>query len=223
VRRGGAGEGAVLPLLSYQGTGAVGPNQELGQITPIGKSGSGGDISANAFWQLDLWGRIRRLNESELAQFLRPRKRSAADALARQRRGHRVLRIGRTRRGTANRAAQRRVVRRKLELFSARLAGGAASKLETDSAEGALASWPPPCRISNAGSPSGKPDQHSPSPQPGRRPASGGPVGPDDAARSPAGLPSDLLERRRTFVRPNNSCAPPTPRSAQQGEFLPPG
>src|SRR6185369_7375779 len=60
-----------FPQLDYRGNFARGKNAvngfttfEAGQITDVIA------LAGNASWELDLWGRIRRLNESARAQLL---------------------------------------------------------------------------------------------------------------------------------------------------------
>jgi multidrug efflux system outer membrane protein len=59
------------PQVGYQGAFGTGKNQMVGSATPRG----GADLSTallalNAAWEVDLWGRVRRLNEAARAQFL---------------------------------------------------------------------------------------------------------------------------------------------------------
>ncbi len=60
-----------MPAIGYQGGVSYGQNEFLGTPSPRGGAESGaGLVAANAVWELDLWGRIRRLNESARAQYL---------------------------------------------------------------------------------------------------------------------------------------------------------
>jgi multidrug efflux system outer membrane protein len=110
-------------------------------------SGGGGargaliQLNVNAAWELDLWGRVRRLNEAALAQYL---------ASEEARRGVYLSLVSEV----ATRYFQLRqldlqldIARRTsgafqetFDLFNRRLQGGAASALETSSAEALLAS-----------------------------------------------------------------------------------
>ena len=60
-----------VPSATYGGTVSRGRNELFGSPFP-----NGGDTvnsaaaTLNAFWEVDLWGRVRRLNESARAQFL---------------------------------------------------------------------------------------------------------------------------------------------------------
>jgi outer membrane protein, multidrug efflux system len=60
-----------VPSVDYNGTVSRGRNDFLGSPFPQnGATTSTASATLNAFWELDLWGRIRRLNESARAQFL---------------------------------------------------------------------------------------------------------------------------------------------------------
>lgn len=60
-----------VPSANYNGTVSRGRNDFLGSAFPQnGVSESSVAATLNAFWEVDLWGRIRRLNESARAQFL---------------------------------------------------------------------------------------------------------------------------------------------------------
>lgn len=103
--------------------------------------GQGYDVHATASWEVDLWGRVRRLNEGALAAYL-----GAQDA----RRGVYLATLAQT----ASAYFQLRELDHRLDiarstvaafqetcdLFGRRLAGGAASGLETARAKAALAS-----------------------------------------------------------------------------------
>src|SRR5262245_43856540 len=63
-----------VPQVGYQGEVSRGRNEFLGSPSPAGPAGARtGDAAfaaLNASWEIDLWGRIRRLNESARASFL---------------------------------------------------------------------------------------------------------------------------------------------------------
>ena len=60
-----------VPSVDYNGTVSRGRNDFLGSAFPEnGATVSSVSATLNAFWEVDLWGRIRRLNESARAQFL---------------------------------------------------------------------------------------------------------------------------------------------------------
>jgi multidrug efflux system outer membrane protein len=60
-----------MPSVNYNGAVSQGRNDLFGEAYP-NKGASLGSATAtlNAFWEVDLWGRVRRLNESARAQFL---------------------------------------------------------------------------------------------------------------------------------------------------------
>lgn len=60
-----------VPRVDYNGTVSRGRNDLFGSAFP-NDAATVNSVSAtlNAFWEVDLWGRIRRLNESARAQFL---------------------------------------------------------------------------------------------------------------------------------------------------------
>ncbi len=60
-----------FPSAAYDGEVSRGRNSFLGNPSPgRGSTGDGILAATSAFWEVDLWGRIRRLNESARAQFL---------------------------------------------------------------------------------------------------------------------------------------------------------
>jgi len=119
------GKNAVAGSANGQGTGATTTSYE-GYI--------------NAAWEIDLWGRVRRLNEAARAQFF---------ASEEARRGVRLSLIAQVAEDyfqILELDAELEIARRttnsygeSLTIFSQRLGGGVASKLETDRAAGALA------------------------------------------------------------------------------------
>jgi multidrug efflux system outer membrane protein len=130
-----------FPQITYQGS--VGEGRDVVGGVPYhvgGPAGSGFEAAGNVSWEIDLWGRLRRLNESARAQFLATSEvrtnvmlslitTVAADyfqllALDQE------LQIARD---TTNSFGQ------SLKLFSERLRGGVSSKLETTAAEAAEA------------------------------------------------------------------------------------
>ncbi len=130
------------PQITYQGSVGDGRNVVAGIPYRVGgPAGKGYEATGNVSWEIDLWGRIRRLNESARAQFLATAEARtnvmltlittvAADyfqllALDQE------LQIARD---TTNSFGQ------SLKLFSERLRGGVSSKLETAAAEAAQAS-----------------------------------------------------------------------------------
>jgi multidrug efflux system outer membrane protein len=183
---------AITPLAAWQrGRSSV--------YSPGGGGlGSGFDVQASAAWEVDLWGRVRRLNEEALAGFLGARDARRGVYLATVAQivgGYFELRELDHRLDIAR--ATVAAFRETHDLFSRRLAGGAASALETARARAALASAaatvPNLERQIQA-------QENLLSFLLGRNP---GPIarGADLAAQPlppaiPAGLPSTLLERR---------------------------
>ena len=129
-----------FPQIGYGGTIATGRNSFL--TTPSPNEGLTTDsalLDLSVVWEIDFWGRIRRLNEAARAEFL---------ATAEGRRGVMVslvasvaqaylelleldLELDIAKRNTKS-------FEDTLKLFTQRLEGGAASKLETSYAEGLL-------------------------------------------------------------------------------------
>jgi multidrug efflux system outer membrane protein len=204
---------AVWRVEEYRARAGIERSDWLPQITPTamwergrqsaftpggGQTGAIWDVHASLSWELDLWGRIRRLNEAARAQYLGARE---------QRRGVYLATVAQV----AQAYLELRELDARLEiakattaafqetanLFHRRLAGGTASALESLRAEAALASAsafiPNLERQIQA-------QENLLSFLVGRNP---GPIlrGLDLGAqalppRIPAGLPSSLLERR---------------------------
>jgi len=129
-----------VPSVTYNGTVSRGRNDVFGSGFP----NNGGTVNSavatlNAFWEVDLWGRVRRLNESARAQFL---------ASEESRRGVRLTLLS----DVATTYFQLVELDQELEIasrttnsfgeslriFSMRLNGGTASALESARAEAAL-------------------------------------------------------------------------------------
>ena len=125
-----------FPQLTYQGAYGLGKNVQEGTAFPNAGKNHWYEALGNASWEIDLWGRIRRLSEAARAQYLATEEARtnvmislismvASDyfqllALDQE------LRIARD---TTNSFEQ------SLKLFTQRLQGGVASKLETSAAE----------------------------------------------------------------------------------------
>lgn len=126
-----------FPQIGYDGNVAKGKNSFLASPSPnYGSAEDSALLSLSVFWEVDLWGRIRRLNEAARAQYL---------ATEEGRRGVVVslvsavaqayfelleldLELDISRRNTKS-------FEETLKLFTLRLEGGTASRLETSSAE----------------------------------------------------------------------------------------
>ena len=108
--------------------------------TDGGKTGSIWDVHATLSWELDLWGRVRRMNEAARAQFLATQEQHRGVHLAtvaQVAQAYFELREldARLEIATSTTAAFQET----RDLFQHRLAGGTASALETVRAEAALA------------------------------------------------------------------------------------
>src|SRR5882672_9396188 len=130
-----------VPSVNYNGTVGRGRNAVFGSAFPDkGNTVSSAFATLDAFWEVDLWGRVRRLNESARARFF---------ASEEARRGIRLLLLSEVaadyfrlleldrEREIAGRTTNS--FTESLRIFSQRLAGGTASALEASRAEAALA------------------------------------------------------------------------------------
>ena len=132
-----------LPEVGYDVNAYRGKNASSGSANPAGGGRTSSSFTAalNASWEIDLWGRVRRLNEAARAQFL---------ATDEARRGVQLSLLSQVAQGyfqLLELDAELEIARRttntfgeSLRLFTQRLEGGVGSKLETDRAAGALAS-----------------------------------------------------------------------------------
>lgn len=129
-----------FPTINYDGTVATGRNSLLGSPNPSGGTTTDSALlDLSMFWEIDFWGRIRRLNEAARAQFL---------ATEEGRRGVIVSLVSAVAQAyfeLLELDLQLEIARRNtksfedtLKIFTQRLEGGVASKLETSSAEGLL-------------------------------------------------------------------------------------
>jgi len=188
-----------FPQVNYSGLAGKGKNVAAGGApSPIGVSGGlvAGDI--NASWEVDLWGRIRRLNESARAQFFasqEARRDTTISIIAEVAQNYfqllaldRELQIAKDNTNAFGGS---------LKIFNERLQGGVASKLETASAQALLNSAA--ATIPNLERQIAI-QENVISVLTGRRP---GPVSREDSSLEaqllpeiPAGLPSSLVERR---------------------------
>ena len=188
-----------VPSVNYNGSVNRGRNEAFGSPLPNNANTlSSAAATLNAFWEVDFWGRVRRLNEAARARFL---------ASEEARRGVRLSLLGEVASdyfrlleldqeleiagGTTNSFTE------SLRIFSQRVAGGTASALESSRAEAALADAMAAIpaildeisSIENQlclllGRPPGPIERSHPSLEALMPPA------------VPAGLPSSLLERR---------------------------
>jgi outer membrane protein, multidrug efflux system len=129
-----------FPQLSYGASAAGGKNIGPGGVAIPGQKEGGlyqGQLSAS--WDIDLWGRIRRLNESARAQFFateEARRNVTISVLAQVASDYFQLLSLDRQLGIARAATNS--FGQSLKLFNQRLQGGVASKLETSSAEALL-------------------------------------------------------------------------------------
>src|SRR5438094_3327315 len=130
-----------VPNVDYNGTVSRGRNEVLGSAFPNNASTlSSASATLNAFWEVDLWGRVRRLNEAARARFL---------ASERARRGVRLTLLSEVAADyfrlleldleleIASRTTNS--FTESLKIFSKRLEADTASALEASRAEAALA------------------------------------------------------------------------------------
>ncbi|HEX4119697.1 MAG TPA: efflux transporter outer membrane subunit [Verrucomicrobiae bacterium] len=130
-----------VPSVNYNGAVSRGRNDFLGSVYPNnGAMLSSASTTLNAFWEVDLWGRVRRLNESARAQYF---------ASEEGRRGVRLTLLS----DVASDYFRLLELDQELEIatrttdsfdeslriFTQRAVGGTASDLETSRAEAALA------------------------------------------------------------------------------------
>jgi multidrug efflux system outer membrane protein len=130
-----------FPQAGYDVNGYRGKNASSGSANPAGggKTGDSFIAALNASWEIDLWGRIRRLNEAARAQFLasqQARRGVQLSLITDLAQGYFQLLELDAELGIAERTTNS--FGESLRIFNQRLGGGVASKLETDRAEGAL-------------------------------------------------------------------------------------
>ena len=189
----------LFPQIGYGGGVGRGRNALFNSPAPLmGATESSAQVNLNAFWEVDLWGRIRRMSEAARAEYL---------ATDNARRGVTIALVSEVAiayfqllqfdEELAIQRAATNAFTGSYQLFSDRLNNGAASKLETDRAAAALAnaaSIVPRLELSIAST------ENQISVLLGRNP---GPIArnvitnqPLVAPDIPAGLPSELLRRR---------------------------
>ncbi|HEV8491152.1 MAG TPA: efflux transporter outer membrane subunit [Candidatus Angelobacter sp.] len=189
----------LFPQMGYDGGVGRGRNALFNSPFPLmGATESSAQVNLNAFWEVDLWGRIRRMSEAARAEYL---------ATDNARRGVTIALVSEVAiayfqllqfdEELAIQRAATNAFTGSYQLFSDRLNNGAASKLETDRAAAALAnaaSIVPRLELSIAST------ENQISVLLGRNP---GPIArnastnrPLEAPDIPAGLPSELLRRR---------------------------
>jgi outer membrane protein, multidrug efflux system len=131
----------LLPSVGYGAGVGDGKNEFVGSIVPTGAGQTRGSalVAVNAAWEIDLWGRIRRLNESAQAQLLATEyaKRGVMLTL--------VSSVAQDYFQLLELDAELQIAKdttasfdQSLNLFATRLEGGVGNKLATARAEGAL-------------------------------------------------------------------------------------
>jgi multidrug efflux system outer membrane protein len=132
----------LFPQVNYLGLAGKGKNVAAGGApSPSGVSGGLVAADVNASWELDLWGRVRRLSESARAQFFasqEARRDTMISIIAEVAQNYfqllaldRELHIAKDNTNAFGGS---------LNIFTERLQGGVASKLETASAQALLSS-----------------------------------------------------------------------------------
>lgn len=130
-----------FPQVGYAADAARSKNAAAGAALSTGKTGNAFVLDADASWEIDLWGRIRRLNESARAQFLASEEAQRAVTLS-------VLsEVAQAYFHLLALDAELEIARQStnsfgesLRIFSQRLEQGVVSKLETSAAQAALSS-----------------------------------------------------------------------------------
>ena len=194
--RAGVARADFYPQVQYQGQ--VSRSRQSDFVAPGSTAVTLYDVNLGLSWELDLWGRIRRLSEAALAEYLateEARRGILLSTVSDVARAYFELRELDARLEIARRTTD--AFRETLDLFNRQLAGGIASQLEVSRAEGAM-------RIAAAAVSDLErqitAEENLISFLLGRNP---GPVargasltGQTLAPEVPAGLPSTLLERR---------------------------
>jgi multidrug efflux system outer membrane protein len=134
--------GQLFPSLGYEGNADRGRNSILGSanVQGTGATTNGFDGYIDAAWELDLWGRVRRLNEQARSQYLASEeaRRGVLLSLVSQvaTAYFELLELDEE---LAIAHDETDSFGDSLKLFNQRLAGGIVSRLETSSAEAAMA------------------------------------------------------------------------------------
>ncbi|HVW22010.1 MAG TPA: efflux transporter outer membrane subunit [Opitutaceae bacterium] len=192
--------GPLFPGLGYAGNADRGRNTILGNPSPsgTGATGNGFDGYLAATWELDLWGRVRRLDEAARDQYLESAQaqRGVWLSLVAETASDYFQLLELDEELAVTRDASQ-AFGESLRLFNQRLKGGIASRLETASAQAAQASEAAQVPLVERAIAA---QENELSVLLGRNP---GPIERGAALSAhaappavPAGLPSELLERR---------------------------
>src|SRR5260221_3349053 len=136
-----AARSPLFPQIGYNGDVGRGRNAVINTPAPLGgATGSSAQATLNATWEIDIWGRIRRLSEAARAQYL---------ATDEARRGVMItlvsdvatayFELAQFDQELAIQRAATNAYADSYRIFNDRLINGVASKLETDRAAAALA------------------------------------------------------------------------------------
>jgi len=214
----------LFPQIGYAGDIGRGKNSLINTPVANGTTSSSAMINANAFWEIDLWGRIRRLTEAARARYL---------ATDEARRGVTITLVSdvATAYFTLLDLDQELQIQREatnayagsFRIFNDRRINGVASRLETDRAAAALANAAaviPALELQIAST------ENQISVLLGRNP---GPIPrgsltnePPFPAEVPAGLPSTLLQRRPDILASEQSLVAANANiGASMGDFFP--
>lgn len=130
-----------VPSVTYNGTVSRGRNDVFGSPFPNnGNTLSSAAATLNAFWELDFWGRVRRLNEAARARFLASEEARRAVRLSLLSEvASDYFRLLELDQELEIAARTTNSFTESLRIFSQRVAGGTASGLESSRAEAALA------------------------------------------------------------------------------------
>lgn len=136
-----AARASLLPEVGYGGNVGRGRNAIFNSPAALnGATGSSAAVSLSAVWEIDLWGRLRRLSETARAEYLATdeARRAIATALVSDV-ATAYFQLLQFDQELAIQRAAKGAYTSSLRLFEDRLQNGVASKLETDRAAAALA------------------------------------------------------------------------------------
>jgi multidrug efflux system outer membrane protein len=215
----------LFPEIGYGGNVGRGRNALFNSPTVLGgATESSASVSLNAFWEIDLWGRIRRLSEAARAEYLATdeARRAITTALVSDV-ATAYFQLQQFDVELAIQQAATNAYTASYRLFEDRLNNGVASKLETDRAAAALAnaaSIIPRLELSIATA------ENQLSILLGHHP---GPIArnsltnqPFAAPAIPAGLPSELLRRRPDVLASEQLLISANAKvGARQADFFP--
>jgi outer membrane protein, multidrug efflux system len=140
-----------VPNVNYSGAVSRGRNDLFGSAFPNnGATTSSAVATLNAFWEVDLWGRVRRLNESARAQFLASEEARRGVRLEPvERCGRGLLALAGVGSGVGNHQRTTNSFGESLKIFTQRLEGGTASTWKQRAPKPPWPTRPPRCRPSS--------------------------------------------------------------------------